>query len=101
MKRKFLFQVDDFGDLLFDFQFVVYNYIKDGSFGYHKQTIDTLKSYDKITNATYYIPIGSIEFVTAFFKIAYNIDLKPINIPSTLFSSFHLRRICSIWTKEE
>lgn len=39
-----------------------------------------------------YIPVGSVEFVSGYFKKYYDIELKPINIPSSLMQDKFLKR---------
>jgi len=67
----------------------LHNEEHDKKMGYRliKYTSDCFKPYHQK-----YIPIGSVEFVTAFLQHFYNLTPKPINIPEELFDICYTQR---------
>ena len=108
MKKRFIFETDQHGNLLFDFQFELKNSIEnsfspqDFTYGYLRLGTEYLKTVTspKIEDWKSLIPIGSVEYVVQFFKSIYNIDLKPINIPDALWTDEYLGRRVSLHYKK-
>lgn len=55
--------------------------------------------YNNIDKLKYYIPIGTVEFVSEFIKNVHNKEVKPWNVPQCLFNFAHRKIING--TKED
>ena len=103
MTHKFLIQVGETGLPLHDFGFQMIEACNYKTwFDIDNPYVYSLW-YDVGTTAfNDYIPIGSVEFVHQFLKQYYGIEnIKPINIPLSLFNHNYLKRHCNIINKQD
>ncbi len=91
---KFLIQTDE-DRVLHDFTFVLDEALRFDKWmgrNYHKST--HCKDYSHMAG---FVPVGSVEFVQGYLKYAYNLTVKPRNVPpelmSTLFSGRPMRNM--------
>jgi hypothetical protein len=89
---KFLIQKIE-GEIKHDFSFTLLesiryqNWLHDDKNYIKYKTIEYLGDYSFKSYMKEYIPIGSVEFVTAFLEYFYEKTPKPINVPEELFHS--------------
>lgn len=101
-RHYFLMQVDKNGRFLFDFQFYLFDAVKqlkilrgDCNFEFCYYFEDKLTSeslYLNTVRCKNEIPVGSVEFVSQYLKEVHNKEVKPINIPNELMSHEFLKR---------
>ena len=95
MKKQFLIQTIS-GEIVHDFTFTLIEMIKYHNWYYIDDQINYVKCEIQDIDSRYkdFCPIGSVEFVHLFYKKLYNIDnIKPINVPNELMTSFFCGRI--------
>lgn len=99
---KFLIQVDENNRFMHDFAFHLDLAIKRNNWFYNEEIYRAVYSSDT-KNPIFKdcIPVGSVEFVSSFYKEHFNINqIKPINIPESLNKFEYLGRKIVKSTKE-
>lgn len=99
---SFLIQVDDDNRFMHDFTFYLDLAIKRNNWFHNEEVYKAVYSNDvKNTIFKNCIPVGSVEFVSSFYKEHFNINqIKPINIPDSLNKFEYLGRKIVKSTKE-
>lgn len=91
----FLIQIVD-NEIIHDFSFHLKEAIKYNNWFFNEKKYDYIlcEHFEEITlgDKEKYIPIGSINFVLNFYKIYFDINLQPINIPLDLYRDKYLKR---------
>lgn len=102
MPVTFLIQVDENERFMHDFTFYLDLAIQKTNWFYNEEIYKTIYSKD-IKDDSYKncIPVGSVEYVTEFYKKHFNIEkINPINIPASLMKYKYLKRNIMSATKE-